>query len=92
MEQIEKKRFRCELFGKKLFWDYINKTPFEPRFTRSMSVRSTKIDRGDSMRTLGLGIKEVVDRKDMTRVFYEKDDIDTLISEKLARLAMRGKC
>ena len=90
--QIEKKRFRCELFGKKLFWDYVNKTPFEPRFTRSMSVRSTKMDRGDSMRTLGLGVKEVVDRKDMSRIFYETDDIDTLIIRKLARLSMRGKC
>lgn len=92
VEQIEKKRFRCELFGKKLFWDYVNKTPFEPRFTRSMSVRSTKMDRGDSMRTLGLGVKEVVDRKDMSRIFYETDDIDTLIIRKLARLSMRGKC
>ena len=92
VEQIEKKRFRSELFGKKLFWDYIQKTPFEPRFTRSMSVRSTKMDRGDSMRTLGLGMKEAVDRKDMTRVFYETDDIDSLIIEKLKRLAMKGKC
>ena len=57
-----------------------------------MSIRSTKMDRGDSMRTLGLGVKEVVDRKDMSRIFYETDDIDTLITRKLARLSMRGKC
>jgi hypothetical protein len=92
VDLIEKKRFRCELFGKKLFWDHIQKSPFEPRFTRSMSVHSTKLDRGDSMRTLGLGMREVVDRKDMTRVFYETDDIDSLIAEKLKRLAMKGKC
>lgn len=92
VEQIEKMRFRCEIYAKKRFWDYVEKTPFEPRFTRSMSVASTKIDKGDKMRTLGLGIKEKVDRKDMTRIFYETDEIDALIIEKMKRLAMKGKC
>jgi len=92
VEQIETRRFRCELYGKKLFWSYIDKSPFEPRFTRSMAVKDGGVIRKNSMRTLGLGMKESVDRKDFGRIFYESDDIDTLITEKLKRLAMRGKC